>query len=1013
MLSVASVRTAGGAASYFAGDNYYTIENSSETSVWGGKGAEALGLSGQVSKEAFENVLNGKLPDGTLVNQTADRRIGVDMTFSMPKSASVLAYVGGDERILAAHLSAVQKTMGWVEGKFAEARDYSRSKNGEGVRTGNLVYALFQHDTSRKLDPQGHIHAVIAAVTKTADGTWKALWNGELWKNNTTIGAAYHAAFRAELQKLGYEVELTGKHGQFEIKGVPKEVLQEFSQRREEVLAKAGELNISDPKAMDRVVVNSRDKKVDAPDREAMREGWQDRARTLGFDGSKLVRAAMERSGAISSEKPMSFSPLVKEIAGEARSVLGTYFRAYDALTTNGLARGSLTPTEMRTEMAVASAIRILGQREAAFAIDEVSKTALDLGFKGVTIDGVESRIEALTEQRQLIPGKIERLDGTLTHVTTPEHIEGERKLLAGIDAGRGQAPVILEAATAPERLQAIAGDRPLNGEQLGAAVLALSSSDRIVVIQGVAGAGKTTLIQAVAGAAKEEGRDVVGIAFANKMVGMLRDEAGIEAQTVSSFVNAHLSGALAGKGERFETSRSALAGKIVVLDEASLVATEGMNNLVTIANNLGIERLVLIGDHKQLLPIDNGKAFVQVQGHEPAMARLDTSQRQTTDEMKMVATLTREGKFREAFDVLGGNVQSANNDYRAAAAQQWLALPAAERERTALYASGRDTRSELNELIQDGLKAEGLIGAEGRTVTTLSAINATREEMRFAGTYKAGQVIDVVRNSAPGGLARGRYDVVGTDGRGRVKLLDERGRAVKFNPQKIDPADKRDAINLSEKEKVTLHEGDRLRWTANDKDRGLLNSEQARVVGIAGDVISVMTAKGETLALSPGDKMLERLGLAYAINMHQAQGMTTDKGIGVMHSSERNLSTQRLFHVMATRVREAITVFTNDKDQLLRTIEANKGDKSSALETIGEKSRAERSTKTKAGGHPSASGGDQSQQRRDPADFRRDPSKHVEPEHAAPKEPAAPAEPSKAPTPQLPLPQKTLDLSL
>jgi hypothetical protein len=101
---------------------------------------------------------------------------------------------------------------------------------------------------------------------------------------------------------------------------------------------------------------------------------------------------------------------------------------------------------------------------------------------------------------------------------------------------------------------------------------------------------------------------------------------------------------------------------------------------------------------------------------------------------------------------------------------------------------------------------------------------------------------------------------------------------------------------------------------------------------------VKIENSKCEVLELQQGDKMLERLGLSYAINMHQAQGMTTDKGIGVMHSAEQNLATQRLTYVMLTRVRFDIEIFTNDKDQVLRTITNNPGDKPSALEMIGEK---------------------------------------------------------------------------
>ncbi|MGC1470114.1 MAG: MobF family relaxase, partial [Sphingorhabdus sp.] len=210
MHSIAPVRSAAGAATYFAKDNYYTAEQNAEGGVWGGLGARDLGLEGGVEAAQFERVLNGELPGGEKVGQVEGRRAGIDLTFSMPKSASVMAYVAGDHRILAANSRAVEKTMAYVEKNYAEGRSYSRNPNGEPQKTGKLVYALFPHDTSRALDPQAHIHAVVANLTRMADGSWKALWNGEIWKNNTVIGQVYHAALRAELQKLGYETEVSG-----------------------------------------------------------------------------------------------------------------------------------------------------------------------------------------------------------------------------------------------------------------------------------------------------------------------------------------------------------------------------------------------------------------------------------------------------------------------------------------------------------------------------------------------------------------------------------------------------------------------------------------------------------------------------------------------------------------------------------------------------------------------------------------------------------------------------------
>jgi conjugative relaxase-like TrwC/TraI family protein len=165
-------------------------------------GVAALGLDGEVGKATFETLLNGALPDGTVVNAHEHRRAGIDLTFSDAQVGKRAGLCRGRRTPARRPSLAVRQTMAWAEKKFAEARNYDRNRSGEAVRTGNLVYAMFQHDTSRKLDPQAHIHVVIAAITRTAAGQWRALWNGELWKNNAAIGSAYHAALRSRSRSL-------------------------------------------------------------------------------------------------------------------------------------------------------------------------------------------------------------------------------------------------------------------------------------------------------------------------------------------------------------------------------------------------------------------------------------------------------------------------------------------------------------------------------------------------------------------------------------------------------------------------------------------------------------------------------------------------------------------------------------------------------------------------------------------------------------------------------------------
>jgi conjugative relaxase-like TrwC/TraI family protein len=118
MLSVAAISNVGAAASYFAKDNYYTRDTDAP-SAWWGKAAEALGLLGQVDAPTFEAMLSGKLPNGIELGTTRDgewqHKPGWDLTFSAPKSVSLIALVAGDAKLLAAHDSAVQAAMAHVE----------------------------------------------------------------------------------------------------------------------------------------------------------------------------------------------------------------------------------------------------------------------------------------------------------------------------------------------------------------------------------------------------------------------------------------------------------------------------------------------------------------------------------------------------------------------------------------------------------------------------------------------------------------------------------------------------------------------------------------------------------------------------------------------------------------------------------------------------------------------------------------------------------------------------------
>ena len=961
MLSIASVRSASGAAKYFAKDDfvsgeYYTDEKAGDVSMWGGEGAAAAGLEGKVSQETFAKVLGGELPSGERVmDQRQSRRPDYDLTFSAPKSVSVMAYIAGDKRILGpdgAQTKAVQQTMAWIEKNLAETRITKDGKT-ETVKTGNLVYVLFQHDTSRALDPQAHIHAIVANMTKGPDGKMHALHADRIWSNNSVIGSIYHSYLRDELEKLGYQVRMDGKHGTFEIVGVPKEVLEAFSQRREQIMEKAAELGIVSPKGRDGVTVNTRDPKLNVEDRDGLVLDWMKKAAEHGFDGKKLLEGAL--ANAASREDAGLVGRSYHAIADAVKVALETVsglLRSPDPLVDRGIVRFAQSTGQANAQLTVASAVRSLDQREAAFDKDKVAKKALDFGLKGVTIDHVEARVEQLIEKGKLLAGEITVEGKTVAAVTTPDALRTEEAILARIEEGKGAGAPIVTPSAAPDRLQA-ASPHPLNEGQLAAATLIVSTPDRIVAVQGIAGAGKSTMLQAVARVVESEGKSVLGLAFQNKMVadmkeGMARPDAipnremsvdqmqnsGVQAETIAHFIWHNAKHVTNPNTPEAQARRAELKDTVIVVDETSMVSNRDMLKMLTIAEGLGIEKIALIGDRQQLLPIDAGKAFAMMQAARIGMARMDDNLRQQTDQLRTVAALANVGKAGQAMKVLGDKVVEHQEPSKHAA-ELWLALSPAERAETAIFASGRETRATINREVQKGLKAERTLKGDGLYIAVIQNVNVEREELRYARTYEKGQRLEIKGRVSEVGLERGVAEVKRTLANGRVEIV-QAGKTLRFNPQKIDPMIDRDRMSLATIETIQIHEGDRIRWTDNDKDRGIYNASLATITGIEGGKVTVELANKDQITLEQNDKMMQRMDLAYALNMHMAQGITVNKAITVMQSWERNLSNQRLFNVGVTRIRFDLTMVVDNQQKLEMQLDRNPGDKTSSLESLG-----------------------------------------------------------------------------
>lgn len=936
MLSVANVRTAGGAANYFAADNYYTRADAERSGQWLGKGAEKLGLRGVIEASQFEAVLKGILPDGSRVgSDNRAHRAGTDLTFSMPKSWSILALVGGDRRILDAYGAAVRETLAWAEKNLAETRMDVRGKE-RVVATRNLVIGLFQHDTNRNQEPNAHFHAVVANVTQGPDGKWRALRNDKLWEHNTLLNAMTMARFRLAVEKLGYQVGEYGKHGNFEAVGVPKAVRDAFSSRRAEILEVYSTMEAKGPAALDAATLMTRADKGPVVDRQALVNQWREAAAQYGFDPTLVIAQANARAATdIGSVSGIGNS--VRSIGHRAGLLAASFaerlgLRQGDPLVPRDM--GCRTPEQIAAVHAVASAIRHLGEREAAFSRTEIYRSALGFALP-TTLADIEHRVDQLLRQGHLQKGK--SADRNL--VTTRDAIGLEQRIIAAVESGRGHGTAVVEADVAGERLQALSQLKyglTLNPGQEGSGRLLLASHNRIVAIQGVAGAGKSTVLKPVADILREEGKSVLGLAVQNTLVQMLERDTGIPSMTVARFLRQH-QGLLEGADQgRLAEARASLRGTTVLLDEASMVGNADKEKLVRLANLLQFDRFASIGDRKQLGAVDAGKPFDVMQKAGVETAIMNTNLRAREKALRDAQYAAQGGHIDEALRHLGPHVVASGNTAAIDAATAWLSLSPAEREVTAIYASGRNLRGQVNDAVQTGLKANGELGPGSLRLNVLSRINLTREEMRYARSYAVGMVLEVDRRQRGQGLQKGRYEVIETDPtRERVMLQNERGKRFEFRPGQMRPQGEHDPLRMFEVRPLEIHDGDRIRWTATDHKRGLLNADQARIVAIDTKGVTVKTSLGAEHRLGQGDPMLERLDLAYALNAHMAQGLTSDRGIAVMDSRERNLANQQTFLVTITRLRDGLTLFVDNADKLEAAVERNPGMKRSALETV------------------------------------------------------------------------------
>ena len=936
MLSIGALASAAQGASYYERDGYYAKDDPDHraASAWAGKGAEELGLKGPVDPDTFRAILEGKVPDGSdtrLGRRGKDGEIlhrpGRDLTFSAPKSVSIAALVGGDDRIVEAHDRAVKATLAWVEKNAAETR-MKDPETGRMGRVGGqkIVAATFRHDTSRNLDPQLHSHSVIANMVQGEDGKWRSMANEGLYARQKLIGMLYRNELAGGLARLGYGIEKTHADGRFEIAGVSRDTIEAFSTRRAEIEAAMAERNLGNsadnPRLAERAALMTRAAKRDI-DRGELRDAWRKQAAGLGLDAGALVgeavamgvgpamhgpESAPERT--VSSETPVAATP--------------------DAVGPDGAANDRNAASE-----AVAWAMAHLSEREAVFARADLLAAALAYAPGTIAVAEAEREVAGLEKA-----GALHAVDmhGAEDSLATDRTVGEERETVASMRAGQSRGAVPMRGW----QVQGYLSKGPLTAGQKDAVKLILAAEDRVIGVQGYAGSGKTTMLDRARVLAGKKGYRMIGLAPSASAVQTLAAEAGIESETLQMFLarNAGVAeGRLTTKGAK--EMRGAFAKTILVVDEGSLASTVQARDLLRIANELRIPRVVLVGDAKQLDAVDAGKPFAQLQAAGMKTAVMDEIMRQRDPALKEAVVASLKGDIGRAFEKLGSNVAEVKPDNIAGAvAARWLRLGPEARENTGVMAPSHELRQEINGHIRERLAREGRIHGPTMRSERLVSKGYTNAEKALAGNYAAGDVVAFHRPYKRIGVDKGdERRVAGVNHKAREVVLEGKdGGTVAWKPEEI--GGRRGGSEVYRAEDIELRAGDRIRWTRNDAGLGLVNSRTAEVLSVANGRVAFQLEDGKKLELGRNDPQLRHLDHAWASTVHAFQGRTVDNVIAAMEARHPHLTTQKSFYVEISRARDRAELVTDDAAELRAQLQAVTGERIAALEGIGEMKR-------------------------------------------------------------------------
>jgi hypothetical protein len=699
---------------------------------------------------------------------------------------------------------------------------------------------------------RSYTHAVVFNMTERDNGQTRALQERSLFQSQQYATTVYRSELAMRLQAIGYEIE-RGEHGQPEIKGYTQEYLEASSPRRVQI-------------------------------KEHLQE--------IGREGAGAAQVAAHRT----RDSKELHSP--EEVLQQHRELAAQFGHQADYVVAKAKGQEQVVHPEKTVQQSVTYSRNHVFERSAVQDERAILQAAIDRSMGQASHSQVRHEFEQRVARGEF--SEIARSDGKAAPLyTTSEMLRMEREIVGHMQRGnqRGYDDPMLVSP----QLRIWTEDRhpELNRDQRKAVDEIFLSREKIVGLDGVAGAGKTTALSVVREGAEAEGYKVQGFAPTSRATHKLA-EAGMETSTLQH----HLArGAQPGNGEK----------RLYVLDESSLASTRQMHDFIERLNRN--DRVLLVGDSRQHEAVEAGRPFAQLQEAGMRTATLNDIVRQRDPELKQVVEQLARGQVGAAVECLGqqGRVHEVkgHEERIAAIAREYAKSP----DGTLVVSPDNRSRSEINQQIHDELQSHGVVSRQEHSVRTL----VPRQEMTgadrsWAQQYRVDDILRYSRSSKETGIQKGDYTRVLTVNaqENTLTVVRASGEQTTYDPRR------QVGVSVYREQSRAFSVGDRIQFTAPSQELKIANRELGTVESIGRDGTMRLKLDNErSVDLNP--QRHPHLDHGYAVTSYSSQGQTAERVLVHVDTElgAKDLLNSRMAYVSISRGQWDAQIFTDSLEKL------------------------------------------------------------------------------------------------